>query len=96
MATNQGSANIISNPSETLQGHLYACTITTWAFAATAVAVRFYTRVKIVGNTGWDDWMIVLALVCSSVYATFQMLRESSQAVLKGVTSANEDMPRQS
>lgn len=35
--------------------------------ATVAVALRLITRLRVVRTAGWDDWLIVLALVCYSL-----------------------------
>lgn len=35
--------------------------------ALIAVAVRMWIRTRMIRNVGWDDWMMILALVGSSM-----------------------------
>ena len=40
-----------------------ACVITTTIAALVTVCLRMYVRVRILHATGWDDWVILLAMV---------------------------------
>jgi len=46
-------------------GDIIAASVVIFLFAAAAVALRFYTRVKIVRVLGAEDWTILVALVLS-------------------------------
>jgi len=44
-----------------------ASAVVTWAIAAPMVALRFYTRSKIVQTLGAEDWLLAAALVSAPV-----------------------------
>lgn len=48
-----------------------ALLVVTWlctAICTVVVSLKLWTRFKIIGQTGWDDALTVLALVCNTVY----------------------------
>lgn len=42
--------------------------------ATVAVALRLFTRLRVVRTAGWDDWLIVLALLTDYVFFAFAIL----------------------
>ncbi|KAK0727766.1 hypothetical protein B0T26DRAFT_766369 [Lasiosphaeria miniovina] len=57
---------LVSNPAESYQANIIACAAITWAIGAIFVALRFYTRGRILHNVlGAEDWFILVALVFS-------------------------------
>lgn len=44
--------------------NLEAAALATILIAAIVVVARFYARLRVVRNVGWDDWLMLLALVC--------------------------------
>ncbi|KAK1756612.1 hypothetical protein QBC47DRAFT_380256 [Echria macrotheca] len=49
------------------QASIIACSVVTWAVAAFFVAARFYTRRLLLHVWSWEDWVIVVSLVLSSM-----------------------------
>ncbi|KAK3377577.1 hypothetical protein B0H63DRAFT_435777 [Podospora didyma] len=60
-----GVPTLISNPRESYQVNIIACASITWFLGATFVALRFYTRGRLLHNLGAEDWFILVALVFS-------------------------------
>ena len=59
-------AGLISNPGESYQANIIACAVVTWILGATFVALRFYTRGRLLQNVlGAEDWFILVALAFS-------------------------------
>ncbi|KAK3942513.1 hypothetical protein QBC46DRAFT_72177 [Diplogelasinospora grovesii] len=57
---------LISNLHESYQANIIACAAISWAVGATFVALRFYTRGRLLQNVlGTEDWFILVALVFS-------------------------------
>ncbi|KAK3403240.1 hypothetical protein B0T20DRAFT_343591 [Sordaria brevicollis] len=78
-------SNLISNPSESHQSSIIACSIITWIIAAFFVTLRFYTRgvilrggggqgtSKVFGVLGAEDWVLLTALVMSGLMSGGQV-----------------------
>lgn len=67
-----------SNPSETLQANIIACSVVTWVIAAVFVGLRFYARGRLLGNViATEDWLILVALVFSGATSAGMIERES-------------------
>ncbi|KAK0634102.1 hypothetical protein B0T14DRAFT_561619 [Immersiella caudata] len=49
------------------QANLIACSVITWAAAAVFVATRYYTRQLLLRVWSWEDWIIVLSLLLSTL-----------------------------
>lgn len=52
-------------PHDSLVPNVIACAVVTWAIAAVFVALRFYTRTRILSVLGWSDWLILISWICS-------------------------------
>lgn len=48
-----------------------ACSAVITVAALTTVTLRFYVRARIVHAVGWDDWIILLAMVTVVLYIDF-------------------------
>jgi hypothetical protein len=57
----------VSNPSESHQANIIICSAISWGVATAFVAVRFYTRWKIVYVLGVEDWILLVALIFSGL-----------------------------
>ncbi|KAF3771338.1 hypothetical protein M406DRAFT_31482, partial [Cryphonectria parasitica EP155] len=51
------------------QKNIMACAVATWVIAAVFVGLRFYLRGHILHVLGWEDWVILLALVFSAAHS---------------------------
>lgn len=51
---------------QNIGGALTGVAIGTFVPALVAVVLRIYVRSRLVRAIGWDDWIIMLAMVCSS------------------------------
>jgi hypothetical protein len=60
------------------QANIIACTVVTWTAAAVFVAARFYTRRVLLRVWSWEDWIIVLSLLLSTLFSASYII----QAVL--------------
>lgn len=60
------------------QANIIACSITTWVAAAAFVAARFYTRRMLLRVWSWEDWVIVLSLVLSTLCSASIIIRRFS------------------
>ena len=56
-------------PDENRGPGFLACVATTTAAALVTVILRFHVRANIVHAVGWDDWIILLAMV--TIYSCF-------------------------
>jgi hypothetical protein len=64
-----GSTNTtqpLPDPSEFSGGMVIPCAVTTAALSSVFVALRFYTRAGILHVLGWEDWLVLIALVRES------------------------------
>ena len=52
-------------PHDSLVTNVIVCAVVTWAIAAVFVALRFYTRTRILSVLGWSDWLILTSWICS-------------------------------
>jgi len=50
-------------PHDSLQVNIIVCSVLTWAISALFVALRFYTRARIIKAINWSDWSILISLV---------------------------------
>ena len=57
------------------QANIIACSVITWAAAAAFVAARFYTRRLLLHVWSWEDWVIVLSLMLSTMCSTSIIIR---------------------
>jgi hypothetical protein len=53
-------------PHDNLQANIIFCGIVTWLFSVTFLALRFYTRAKIVHVVAATDWCLLAATVSIS------------------------------
>jgi hypothetical protein len=58
---------LVSDPSQSHQANIIVCAILSWMIATGFVAVRFYTRWRIVYVLGVEDWMLLVALILSGL-----------------------------
>jgi hypothetical protein len=70
-----------------LGGTVVAASIVCFAIAAAMVALRFYTRIKIVRVLGAEDWTILAALVLSLGASLCQILSWCRYSFILGQTS---------
>ncbi|KAH8751941.1 hypothetical protein F5883DRAFT_719974 [Diaporthe sp. PMI_573] len=52
-------------PHDSLVPNVIACAVVTWAISAVFVALRFYTRTRILSVIGWSDWLILVSWIFS-------------------------------
>lgn len=52
-------------PHDSLAPNIIVCAVVTWAIAAVFVALRFYTRTRILSVIGWSDWLILISWIFS-------------------------------
>ncbi|KAB5539346.1 hypothetical protein GE09DRAFT_315504 [Coniochaeta sp. 2T2.1] len=55
-------------------GAIIAAAVVSFGLAAAVVAMRFYTRMRIVRVLGWEDWWILVALVLSLGVSTSNII----------------------
>lgn len=58
-------------PDENRGSGFLACSTIITVAALITVTLRFYVRARIVHAVGWDDWIILLAMVTVVVYLQF-------------------------
>ncbi|KAK0652592.1 hypothetical protein B0T16DRAFT_322483 [Cercophora newfieldiana] len=55
---------LVRNPAESYQTNIIVCAVLTWIIGVVFVALRFYTRKRLLRNVlGAEDWTILVALV---------------------------------
>lgn len=52
-------------PHDSLVPNVIVCAVVSWAIAAVFVALRFYTRTRILSVLGWSDWLILTSWIFS-------------------------------
>jgi hypothetical protein len=62
------------------QANIIACSVITWVAAAVFVAARFYTRRLLLQVWSWEDWIIVLSLMLSTMCSASVITRQYSPA----------------